>query len=143
MRQNQHMADIVMVTGATAGIGEATARLFANYGYDLILTGRRHMRLERLQKEFENLGVKVWTLCFDIRNRESTEEALEKLPEEWKDIDILVNNAGLASGLDPIQDGDVEDWEKMNKFCKVLMMTMEMIRSSCRAVVKESEEKTE
>ena len=113
MRQNQHMADIVMVTGATAGIGEATARLFANYGYDLILTGRRHMRLERLQKEFENLGVKVWTLCFDIRNRESTEEALEKLPEEWKDIDILVNNAGLASGLDPIQDGDVEDWEKM------------------------------
>lgn len=71
------------------------------------------MRLERLQKEFEALGVNVWSLCFDVRNRDATEEALAKLPEEWKGIDILVNNAGLASGLSPLQDGDVEDWEKM------------------------------
>lgn len=107
------MAQIVMVTGATAGIGEATARLFATNGYDLILTGRRHMRLERLQKEFEGMGVKVWTLCFDIRNREATEEALAKLPQEWAEIDVLVNNAGLASGLGSFEEGDLEDWEKM------------------------------
>jgi len=107
------MAQIVMVTGATAGIGEATARLFATNGYDLILTGRRHMRLERLQKEFEGMGVKVWTLCFDIRNREATEEALAKLPQEWTEIDVLVNNAGLASGLNSFEEGDLEDWEKM------------------------------
>ncbi|MBI1185197.1 SDR family NAD(P)-dependent oxidoreductase, partial [bacterium] len=102
------MAQIVLVTGATSGIGEATARIFAKNGYDLILTGRRHMRLERLQEEFEDFGVKVWTLCFDIRNREATEEAINKLPVEWQEIDVLVNNAGLASGLDPIQDGDVD-----------------------------------
>ncbi len=107
------MAGIVLVTGATSGIGEATARLFAKNGYDLIITGRRHMRLERLQEELEELGIKVWTLCFDIKHRDATEEAIDTLPEEWKEIDILVNNAGLASGLDPIQNGDVEDWEKM------------------------------
>lgn len=107
------MADIVLVTGATSGIGEATARIFANNGYDLILTGRRHMRLERLQEEFEALGIKVWTLCFDIKHRDATEEAIDSLPEEWKEIDILVNNAGLASGLNAIQDGDIDDWEKM------------------------------
>jgi NADP-dependent 3-hydroxy acid dehydrogenase YdfG len=102
-----------MVTGATSGIGEATARLFARNGYDLILTGRRHMRLDRLQAEFESLGVKVWTLCFDIRYRDSTEESLRKLPTEWQEIDILVNNAGLASGLNPLHEGDWEDWDKM------------------------------
>ncbi|MCB0739302.1 MAG: SDR family NAD(P)-dependent oxidoreductase, partial [Bacteroidetes bacterium] len=105
--------NIVLVTGATAGIGEATARQFAQNGSDLIITGRRHMRLERLQKEFEEMGVKVWSLCFDIRNREATEEAINNLPDEWKEIDILVNNAGLAAGLDPLHNGDVEDWEKM------------------------------
>lgn len=107
------MSGIVLVTGATSGIGEATARIFAKNGYDLILTGRRHMRLARLQDEFENLGIKVWTLCFDIRQKDDTEQAIDNLPEEWKEIDILVNNAGLASGLNPLQDGDVDDWEKM------------------------------
>jgi NADP-dependent 3-hydroxy acid dehydrogenase YdfG len=107
------MSGIVLVTGATSGIGEATARIFAKNGYDLILTGRRHMRLARLQKEFEGLGIKVWTLCFDIRQKDDTESAIDNLPDEWKEIDILVNNAGLASGLNPVQDGDVDDWEKM------------------------------
>jgi len=90
------MAQIVLVTGATSGIGEATARIFAKNGYDLILTGRRHMRLDRLQHEFEALGVKVWTLCFDVRHREATEEALTKLPIEWQEIDILVNISRLT-----------------------------------------------
>lgn len=107
------MAQIVLITGATSGIGRETARIFARNGSDLILTGRRHMRLEKLQKELEALGVKVWTLCFDIRSREATESAINGLPEEWKEIDILINNAGLASGLNPVQDGDVDDWEVM------------------------------
>lgn len=107
------MSGIVLITGATSGIGEATARLFAKNDYDLILTGRRHMRLDKLQKEFEAAGVKVWTLCFDIRDRVATEDAITKLPLEWKEIDILVNNAGLAAGLEPTNDAKVDDWERM------------------------------
>lgn len=107
------MAQIVLITGATSGIGRETARLFAKNGSDLILTGRRHMRLEKLQKELEGTGVKVWTLCFDIRSRAATEEAINRLPDEWKDIDILINNAGLASGLNSFDEGDVDDWEVM------------------------------
>ena len=104
------MDKTVLITGATAGFGEAAAKIFAKNGYRLILTGRRKERLEKLEKEF---GSKVLTLCFDVRNKEDVAQAFSSLPKEWKTIDVLVNNAGLASGLDKIQDGCIEDWDKM------------------------------
>lgn len=108
------MSKIVLVTGATAGIGEATATRFASEGYDLIVTGRRKERLDELKQDLEmKYHGRVLALHFDVRNKEEVATYLENLPEEWKNIDILVNNAGLASGLNPIQDGDTDDWEKM------------------------------
>jgi NADP-dependent 3-hydroxy acid dehydrogenase YdfG len=108
------MGKTALITGATAGIGEATARLLAVNGYDLIITGRRKERLDHLKKELtENTPAKVHTLTFDVRNREAVEKALDSLPDEWQTIDVLVNNAGLAAGLAPIHEGDIEDWEQM------------------------------
>jgi NADP-dependent 3-hydroxy acid dehydrogenase YdfG len=105
---------IALITGATSGIGLATARLLAKNHYDLILTGRRVDKLENICNELKsNFGIKVISICFDVRVRKQVVEAVANLPEEWKNIDILVNNAGLASGLDPIQSGDNDDWEKM------------------------------
>ncbi len=108
------MRKIALVTGATAGIGKATAEILAENGYNLIITGRRKELLDSLKGE---LGVKykcdVLALNFDIRNREETEEAVEKLPKSWQNIAVLVNNAGLAAGLSHIQDGSVDDWEQM------------------------------
>lgn len=101
---------IVLITGATAGIGEACARAFAAEGHRLILTGRRAERLEKLKAE---LPVELLTLNFDVRNREEVVEAIASIPADWQAIDILVNNAGLAVGKDPIQGGMVEDWERM------------------------------
>lgn len=104
----------VMVTGATAGIGEATARLFAEEGYNVIITGRRHRRLDAVKLELErDHGVKVLALGFDVRNQNQVEAALGSLPEEFRKIDILVNNAGLASGLEHVDKGDTRDWEAM------------------------------
>lgn len=109
------MNKIVLITGATAGIGEATAHLFAQYNYSLILTGRRTDRLEELKKQLEAtyIQIEVRTLAFDIRSNEETTAAFESLPEAWQNVDILINNAGLAAGLAPIQSGDVEDWDQM------------------------------
>lgn len=108
------MSKIALITGATSGIGEATAIEFAKHEYNLIITGRRAGRLVELAKKIsQEYSVKVQTLVFDVRVHASVIESIDSLPEGWKNIDILVNNAGLASGLDPIQDGDVEDWEKM------------------------------
>ncbi len=108
------MKKIVMITGATAGFGEATAHEFAKNGYDLIITGRRVDRLnalsEALSKEY---GAEVFTLSFDVRNNIETQKSIYGLPAKWQNIDVLVNNAGLASGFGPIQNGDTEDWEKM------------------------------
>jgi len=108
------MRKIALVTGATAGIGMAIAEILAENSYNLIITGRRKELLDKLKNE---LGVKyksdVLALCFDIRNREQTEEAIDNLPKSWGKIDVLVNNAGLAAGLTLIQDGSVEDWEQM------------------------------
>lgn len=108
------MTKIALITGATSGIGEATAIEFAKHSYNLIITGRRAGRLLELARKItEEYDVQVQTLIFDVRLQASVIEAINSLQEEWKKITVLVNNAGLASGLDPIQSGNVDDWEKM------------------------------
>lgn len=107
------MNKIVLITGATSGIGLACARKFAANGDKLILTGRNAQRLEEIKKELEIKNTKVLTLVFDVRDRDKATECIDKLPNEWKDIDVLVNNAGLALGLEPEYQGDYEDWDTM------------------------------
>jgi len=107
------MEQIAMITGATSGIGKATAVKLAKLGFNLIITGRREERLVELQGKLEKEGVKTKTLCFDIRDTKAIEGAVSKIENEWKNIDILVNNAGLAAGADPIQEGLWSDWEQM------------------------------
>jgi 3-hydroxy acid dehydrogenase/malonic semialdehyde reductase len=107
------MKKIIMITGATAGFGWATAKKFAENGYDLIITGRRRERLSQLEKELALFKVKILLLNFDVRIRQEVESVISNLPREWKNIDILVNNAGLASGLGHIDTGDPDDWDKM------------------------------
>lgn len=103
-----------LITGATSGIGEATARRFGALGYRLILTGRRSHRLEAVKRSITaDYGVEVLPLTFDIRERAAVESAIAGLPEEWRHIDILVNNAGLAAGLEHIDQGDPDDWDRM------------------------------
>jgi len=104
------MNKIVLITGATSGIGLACARKFAENGDKLILTGRNEHRLAELKKE---LDTEVITLAFDIRDREKAKKYLNELPEQWQDIDVLVNNAGLALGLEPEYEGNLDDWETM------------------------------
>jgi 3-hydroxy acid dehydrogenase/malonic semialdehyde reductase len=103
----------VLITGATSGIGEAAARIFAANKYNLIITGRRQERLEKLAEELRKQNVEVLTLCFDVRNSSEVEKSISSLQGNWKNIDVLINNAGLASGLGPIQSGELDDWEKM------------------------------
>jgi 3-hydroxy acid dehydrogenase / malonic semialdehyde reductase len=107
------MKKIVLITGATSGIGEATALLLAENNFDLIITGRRSDRLALLQKKIGQTPAKVYSLNFDVRNREETEKAIKSLPPEWQRIDILINNAGLAVGLSGINDGVPDDWDRM------------------------------
>jgi 3-hydroxy acid dehydrogenase / malonic semialdehyde reductase len=107
------MNRIVMVTGATAGFGKATALKFAGQGDNIIITGRRKDLLEEVEKELKMCGVKVLSLCFDVRNKPEVEKAIGQLDPFWKNIDILVNNAGLAVGLNHVQDGDTDDWDRM------------------------------
>ncbi|MBK5722370.1 SDR family NAD(P)-dependent oxidoreductase [Dysgonomonas sp. Marseille-P4677] len=108
------MRKIALITGATSGLGRAIALRLAKEGYDVIITGRRKERLEELEKEIEiKYESKVYSLCFDIRVYNQVEDAINSLPQDWKNIDVLVNNAGLAAGLDPIQKGVVDDWERM------------------------------
>ena len=105
---------IVLITGATSGIGKATAILFAKRGYNLIITGRRADRLQNIkQKIKKKYAVRVKALEFDVRDKEACREAYMSLDKEWKKIDILINNAGLASGYDAIHRGKLEDWEQM------------------------------
>jgi 3-hydroxy acid dehydrogenase/malonic semialdehyde reductase len=105
---------IALVTGATSGIGKSTAEIFAKNGYDVIITGRRQERLNETQKEIEsNFKVKVVSLCFDIRKLTEVEKAINSLSADFRKIDVLVNNAGLAAGLSPIQDGNIDHWERM------------------------------
>lgn len=108
------MNKIALITGATSGIGKAVAGLLAADQYDLIITGRREARLQELSKELEaQYGVRILPLSFDIRSLESVEKYLGNLPQEWRNIDVLVNNAGLAVGLNPIDKGICEDWDRM------------------------------
>ena len=108
------MSKIVCVTGATSGIGRATAEIFAANGYNLIITGRRKELLEQLGEELVNkYKIDLIALNFDVRNNEAVNKAFDSLPEGWRNIDILVNNAGLAVGLGPIQEGIIDDWERM------------------------------
>lgn len=107
------MSKIALITGATAGIGEACARLFALQNYDLILTGRRTERLDVLAKQLvSEFGIRVNTLTMDVRNKEDVGK-LETLNEDWKKVDVLINNAGLSMGMDPINAGNTTDWEVM------------------------------
>jgi 3-hydroxy acid dehydrogenase/malonic semialdehyde reductase len=108
------MEKIALVTGATAGFGEAIAHEFAAHKYNVIITGRRADRLAKVKNELEKKhGVNVLALNFDVRKLEDVKKNIASLPAEWQNIDVLVNNAGLASGLNNIQEGDTEDWEKM------------------------------
>ncbi|MBT1702793.1 SDR family NAD(P)-dependent oxidoreductase [Chryseosolibacter indicus] len=102
----------VLITGATSGIGEATARLLSEKGFNLILCGRRKDRLEKLKAELSS-KTEVITLSFDVRKNEEVLDALSGLTGKWRKIDVLINNAGNAHGLDPIQNGDVADWDAM------------------------------
>lgn len=108
------MNKIVLISGATAGIGEACAVEFAKNGYNLILTGRRAERLETTKSKLEKgYHVSVLTLNFDIRKQEQVEKAIASIPANFREIDVLVNNAGLAAGVNPIDKGVLSDWEQM------------------------------
>ena len=108
------MNRLVLITGATSGIGLACATTFAKNKFDLIISGRREDRLKKIQSELtDKYGIKVRYLSFDIRQKDSVFNAIESLKSEKLNIDILINNAGLASGLSTVQEGDIDDWEKM------------------------------
>jgi 3-hydroxy acid dehydrogenase/malonic semialdehyde reductase len=108
------MKKIVLITGATSGIGEACAKKFAAAGYNLILTGRREERLLQLKTSIEaEHPIKILPLAFDVQDRKAVEESFSNLATEWQQIDILINNAGLAAGKDFFEDADMDDWETM------------------------------
>jgi NADP-dependent 3-hydroxy acid dehydrogenase YdfG len=103
---------IAIITGATSGIGEATAHLLAKDKYKLIICGRRQDRLAALKEKLGKL-TDITTLSFDVRNHKAVAEAISSLPASWRNIDVLINNAGNAHGFDPIQTGSIEDWDAM------------------------------
>lgn len=107
------MNKIALITGATSGIGKATALKAAEAGFDLIITGRRAERLQELAEEIRHKGVDVLSLTFDIRKAEEVQTAIGSLSGKWRNIAVLVNNAGLAVGISPIQEGVLDDWERM------------------------------
>ncbi len=103
---------IALITGSTAGIGEATARLLAKNNFKLILCGRRNNRLDKLLHEL-SIDTEVTGLTFDVRNRKEVSEAIQSISTQWKNVDILINSAGGAHGLDPLQSGNPDDWDTM------------------------------
>ena len=107
------MSKIVLITGATSGIGLACTRKFAENGDKLILTGRNEQRLTEIAQELTAKGTEVRTLVFDVRDREQARQHLAGLPQDWQNIDVLINNAGLALGLEPEYQGSFEDWDTM------------------------------
>ncbi len=106
------MKKTALITGATSGIGRATAHEFAKHGINLILCGRRQERLDTDKRALEKL-THVHTLNFDVRDKDQVQKSIASLPKEFKQIDILINNAGNAHGLDPIQSGSLDDWDAM------------------------------
>jgi 3-hydroxy acid dehydrogenase/malonic semialdehyde reductase len=106
------MSKTALITGATSGIGKATAEILAKNNYKIILCGRREDRMVELEKELSQL-TEVHTLLFDVRDKKAVSESIASLPEAFSTIDILINNAGNAHGLDPIQNGDIDDWDAM------------------------------
>jgi 3-hydroxy acid dehydrogenase/malonic semialdehyde reductase len=106
------MKKTVLITGATSGIGKATAELMAKNNYKVILCGRRQDRLSELEAALSEY-TEVHTLAFDVRDKEAVLERIGSLPESFSTIDVLINNAGNAHGLDPIQTGDLDDWDAM------------------------------
>lgn len=102
----------IFITGATSGIGKATAILLAKQKNRMILCGRNKAVLEELKTELSK-ETEVYTLSFDVRNSDEVFDAIGSLPDEWKNIDVLINNAGNAHGLDSIADGNPEDWDAM------------------------------
>jgi 3-hydroxy acid dehydrogenase / malonic semialdehyde reductase len=105
---------LVMITGASSGIGEACAIKYASHGYNLILTGRREARLLKLSSTLKlTYGAECLVLTFDIQKADEVETAMRTLSGKWKEIDVLINNAGLALGLNSIQEGNISDWETM------------------------------
>ncbi len=108
------MTKTAFITGATSGIGKATAQILAKNGINLIITGRRSSLLKKLREQLtSDYSVEVQELCFDVRNKEEVNNAINDLGNHVGKIDILVNNAGLAAGLDHIQDGNIDNWERM------------------------------
>jgi len=109
------MNKIALITGATSGIGLATARIFAEKNYDLIITGRRKERLDKLRKELlkNNNQIRMLALAFDVRSLSEVVENLGNLDSDWQNIDVLLNNAGLAVGFHHIDEGVIDDWERM------------------------------
>jgi len=107
--QNQ----IVLITGASSGIGAACAKVFANAGAKLILAARRLERLQELVELSDTTSVQYHLLQLDVSDRSAVESAISTLPPAWSDIDILINNAGLSRGLDKLHEGDIQDWEEM------------------------------
>jgi len=108
------MNKIALITGASAGIGEACAIKLAENGYDLIIAGRRKKNLDDLSDKIKKqYNKEVLSLCLDVRNFEEVEKTINSLPSDWKNIDVLVNNAGLAVGVSPIEQGVIDDWDRM------------------------------
>lgn len=108
------MRAIALITGATSGIGMATARLLAANDYNVIITGRRNHLLENLEESIMKAsGAEVYSLHFDVRDAEQVEKAIDELPDHWKKISLLVNNAGLSAGLEPLNEGNLDDWNRM------------------------------
>lgn len=106
------MNKTALITGATSGIGRATARILAQNNYTIILCGRREERLSALEKELSEF-TKIHTLAFDVRDKNAVFESINSLPSPFSKIDVLINNAGNAHGLDPIQNGNLDDWDAM------------------------------
>ena len=132
------MRKIALITGATSGIGKATAQILASNGYDLIITGRREELLNELSENLmSETGAEIISLCFDVRDLNQVEKAIDSLTGRWSDIDLLVNNAGLAVGIEPVHEGVIDDWERMiDTNIKGLLYLSRII--SPRMVAKES-----
>ncbi len=120
---------VILITGASSGIGAGIAKAFAADKHRLILCGRHAERLAAVQAKAEELGAEVMPLVFDIRDRQAASEALASLPSDWQAVDILVNNAGLALGLDTVQAGDLQDWDTMieTNISALLFMTRQIL----------------